>query len=469
MDEIYVAMINGQWIRIDKEDLPYHLHARRLKSPDPDNNGPKSSLHRFRARRERARNRQGSPLKHEYDPEANMYWRWVDVDGQMKWVKKDWSLEPPRKLWTFSDSEESDDSDDGDYLEMKPTAKSAGRHTEHSAGRTLAAEGASSTSKDAATQESSQKADVRQKRVSWGEDTFLEHKTFPDDGERKVEFEEDMFFDLEESDDRAQCQRFGGLATIESVKETLLRRKLLISASRKHDGQSCMDREESFDDQTKRKVSFGTTNVIIIPEEFVTMIDEEEAQESFATAIEGRDESEDEIEMFDKPEGKDLDSERNEQPMDGRELATTADEPEDPKPQRQTTIRFAPVTVVKESSANRLPTLKYFPDFCTASKPIFQPDRQRRAHHAATMANFSIFIETLKPFPRVDLNGLSERDSGYTARRRSLVQDEMRYSEECAEAWDDDDEQAEAWSIWCGSDGMERRSRRKRMLRSCEC
>ncbi len=369
MEETYVAMIDGQWTWIDKEDLPYHLHARQLKRP-VQRKGPESGLERFRARLERRQNRQGSPLRPEDDPDAGLYWRWVEVDGKMKWVKKNWSLEPRGRYYGTSDSEDSDDG----CPKMKQTAKSAGKRPEQGPGKTPTPKKASSNSTDTTTQETPQKTDALQKQVSWGEGTFLEHRTYPDDGDWRVEFGEDTFLDPEESEDRAQCQRFGGLATIESEKESGLRRSLLIPASQGHDCQSCVDREKSFDDHAERKVSFGSTTIIEIPEEFVTTIDEEEAHQSSAS----------------------------------RELAMTVDEPRDTKLLRQTTIKFAPVTVVKESQANHLSVLKYFPDFCTASKPIFQPDRQCRANHAATLASFSNFVETLKPFTRANLNELSE-------------------------------------------------------------
>ncbi|KAF7507696.1 hypothetical protein GJ744_010249 [Endocarpon pusillum] len=390
MAEVYLALVGGQWIRINKEDMPYYLHARRLKNPDQDNNA-ESGPARFRKRVERARQRKGSLLKHEYKPEANMFWRFVEVEGQMKWIKKDWILEPPLKIGGFSDS---DDSDDG-YLEINQTAKGSANRTEHRAVKTLAPEEASSQSRDATTQEIPQQADVPRKQVPLGGNTLL------------------------------------------------------------------------FDDQAERKVSFGSTAVTRIPEDFVTIVDEEKQQEIFAAAIEDGEESEGEINIFDKAERQDHDPEGNEQPVDGRVLATTAEVPKATKPRRQTTIKFAPVTVVKESPANHLPTLEYFPDFCTASKPIFRPDHQRQTDHGASLATFSKSVKALKPSTNADWDGLSEGASMHAIRRRSPLQAEVCYGEDCEESWDNEDEQAPSCPMRCGSDGIERPSRR-RMQRSCE-
>ncbi|ERF69904.1 hypothetical protein EPUS_05448 [Endocarpon pusillum Z07020] len=383
-------MVGGQWIRINKEDMPYYFHARCLKNPDQVN-GPESGPVRFRKRLERARQRKGSPLKHEYKPEANMFWRFVEVDGQMKWIEKDWSLEPPLRIGGFSDSGDSDD----DYLEIKQTAKGSASRTEHRAVKTLAPEEASAQSRDAARQEIPQQVDVPWKQVPLGGETL------------------------------------------------------------------------SFDDQAERKVSFGSTTITEIPEDFVTIVDKEKAQEIFAAAIDDGEESEDEIYIFDKPERQDHDPEWNEQPVDGRGLATTAEVPKATKPRRQTTIKFAPVTIVKESPANHLPTLEYFPDFCTASKPIFRPDRQRQTDHAVTLATFSESVKAFKPFTDADSEGLNEGASMYAIRRRSPLQEEVCYGEDCEESGVDEVEQAPSCPMRCGSDGMERPSRR-RMLRSCE-
>lgn len=437
MPEFHVAMVRGQWVEIDEEDRIQYIHAKCLKTPDSEKPSLQACIARFNEHLRMSRSRRGSPLKHEYDAEANMTWRCVEIDGRSQWVEADWSQEPPRKLWGF----DSDSDDEYSYGQapLKPKA--------------------------ATTQENSQQTDVRPKIVSLGETTFFDYSTHADDEELTVRFGEDSFLDEKESEKRARCFGFGGLTTIESSKETRLRRKLLAQISECHNCHSCFDREESFDDQARRKVSFGPITITEIPEEFVTTIDEREATENFAAAAEELEDSDDVMKTFDGLERGNDSSEPNKQPVDASNAATTAKEPTDIKPPRKTTIKFAPVIVVKESPANHLPILKIFPDFCTASKPIFRPDHQRQKatsrptdttnastasrkassqNRSETLTSFPEFVETLKPFTRADLERLRKRDSRYTPKGRSPLQKEGWCGEDVEEVRDNEVHQAPA-------------------------
>ena len=366
-DLVHVAMVRGQWIRINREHKVHYLHARSLKRRDSSEELSTSTrVDRFREHRRVALNQQGSPLKHEYDPEANLTWRWMEVDGRWQWVEADWSLVPPRKLWGFDSDDSDDDAPDDD--EVTRTAKSAENGTGHTIAKEVAAEEAPSKPVDARL-DGLQEADVQPKRVSFGGFTVHEYPAHTEDEPPTVRFAEDSSLDEEESEERAQGLRFGALATIESSKETRLRRKVLRPTFEGHDCQSCIDRERSLDDQAEEKDSFGSTPIADL-----TKTDKPEETENSATT-EGREQA-DFRELFDVMRENDR-SEPDEQPADVTTVAASAHAPNDIKPARKTTIRFAPVTVIKESPANHLPTLQSFPDFCTASKPIFRPDHRR--------------------------------------------------------------------------------------------
>lgn len=110
-ETIHVALVGGQWIEVNVEDAIYYLHTKRLGRPNSDDLSQQTCVDRFREHCRRSQNRGGSPLKREYDPQANMTWRCVEIDGRSQWVEADWSLEPPRKLWGF----DNDSNDEYSY------------------------------------------------------------------------------------------------------------------------------------------------------------------------------------------------------------------------------------------------------------------------------------------------------------------------------------------------------------------
>lgn len=93
-----------------------------------------------------------------------------------------------------------------------------------------------------------------------------------------------------------------------------------------------------------------------------------------------------------KPDAQEVDS-------DAVAVATTA-KPKDTQSQQKTTIRFVPTTVVKYSPLDLLPALESFPDFCTASKPIFPlTHREKEASARIETARTRYYLATLTSFP----------------------------------------------------------------------
>jgi hypothetical protein len=344
MADVQIAESIGQWVEIEEEDRIVFLHAKCVEKLEAASKlSSYDCRQRFIERLRISRSRRGSPLKHECDPEASTYWKCVKVDGRSQWVEADWSSEPPR-LWGFcSDSEDSDD----EFPKRKVLPKVAAtlRH------------------------EPCQPIDVQPKKVSLGETTFCEYST--DEWDLSVRFGADSFLDQEESKERARSRGFGGLTTIESSKETMLRRKMWAPVFKSHDCGSCIERQLSFDAQDERRVPVEATIIKGVPEGFVVMNAERERSEV-------RVETADELERGEESSGP------RKKPVDDGKLkfnlnaATTTNAPRDIKPLPKSSIQFAAITVIKESPANHLPTLKIFPDFCTASRPIFRPEYRKQ-------------------------------------------------------------------------------------------
>jgi len=348
MTDIPIAETIGHWVEIEDEDRIVFLHAKSttlestyLSSHDCRQN----FLERLRI----SRSRRGSPLKHEYDPEATKYWKCVKIDGRSQWVQADWGEEPPR-LWGFDS--DSDDSDD-EYSQRKPLAKAA----------------------ESTPQERRPPIEVQPKRVSLGEATFCEYST--DEGDSAVSFGEDSVVDQEELKERARSFGVGRKATIESSKETKLRRTMWAPISKSHDCQRCIERQVSFDEQDsdseEEMVPMGTSTVLKISEEVVATTAERERSELLVeTAVEPKIGNQAPKPMKQLGDGN----------FKSESAATTGNNPQELKPPTPTprisTIQFAAITIIKDSPASYLPTLKIFPDFCTASKPIFRPDYRKQ-------------------------------------------------------------------------------------------
>jgi hypothetical protein len=367
--QVHLALVGGQWHKIDESDSSFYLLTRCLtRREDDEEESAQAQVRSFRERRYQSQNRQGSPLRHEYDPEANITFRCFDVDGKRRWVEGDWSEEPLRKLWGFG----SDHGDEGspDATEMEPTAKSVERGTQRSGQGGLIEQGPAELPEVGINE-----VVPKHSRLTWvyfGEVTVHEFSTETDEEQWMVRFGEEDVLDQEESEDRAKYLRFGRLASIESSKETKLRRKLLSPVSKHHNCDRCLDREELINDGAEEEVFPGHTAVNEIREDFVTTIDEPERSENFITTVEEQE----------PEEGHDI-LHPIEQPARAKDASRTDNESTNTSRLRKKTIKFAAVTVVKESPANHLPTLKSFPDFCTASKPIFRPDSNR--HKASPM------------------------------------------------------------------------------------
>jgi hypothetical protein len=351
MTDVPVAETIGQWVEIEDEDRIVFLHAKStaLESTQLSSHDCREIfLERLRI----SRSRQGSSLKHEYDPDASKYWKCVKIDGRSQWVQADWSEEPPR-LWGFDS--DSDDSDD-EYTKRSHLPKAT----------------------ESTLRGRRQPKEVQSKSVSLGETTFCEYSTY--DGESAVRFGEISVLDHEELNERTRSFGVGGKTTIESSKETKLRRTMWAPISRSHDCQSCIERQVSFDEQDSdsddEMVPLTRSNVIEIPEVVVTAIDEREKSEALV-------ETADELKIGNEAlrPMKQLGDDGN---FNSESAATTGNAPEKIKTPtltptlRSSTIRFAAINIIKESPANHLPTLKIFPDFCTASKPIFRPDYRKQ-------------------------------------------------------------------------------------------
>jgi hypothetical protein len=351
MTDFLIAEPIGQWVEIEDEDRIVFLHAksRALESIQLSSHDCREN---FLKRLCISRNRRGSPLKQEYDPEASKYWKCVKIDGRSQWVQADWSEEPPR-LWGFSS--DSDDSDD-EYSVRKPIPK-ATKTTPH---------------------ESHQPTEMQPKRLSLGETTLCDYST--DEAESAVTFGEDSVHNQDELKERARCFGAGGRTTIESLKETKLRRTKWTPVSKSHDCRSCIERQVSLDEEDQDSdceeeiVSMGASAELKIPEVVVTTTDERER-----TLVEIANEPKIENEA-----SKPIKQSGNDSTLNSESAATTASTPTEFQPStpaptlRISTIKFAAITIIKESPANHLPTLKIFPDFCTASKPIFRPDYRKR-------------------------------------------------------------------------------------------
>lgn len=208
---VYVAPVDGQWIEIDEEDADYYPHAKCLKrNISSEGLGGNDCAERFREHRRQVQNREGSPLKREYDSKANMTWRWVEVNGKFKWVERDWSQEPPRGLWGFdSDGDDSDDEFPGED-ENKQTADSDCNGTVCRSERDLT---------DPLPREVDdilELIDAAIERI--GEFTVDDSSTRADDGYSTVSSQEDFFLDEDEQDNHANVLISSGSTTKESPK-----------------------------------------------------------------------------------------------------------------------------------------------------------------------------------------------------------------------------------------------------------
>ncbi len=200
-----------------------------------------------------------------------------------------------------------------------------------------------------------------------------------------------------------------------------------------------IDGDRYFDEQAKKKVSFGLTTITEIPDDFVTILEVPEESKCFAKTIQEAEEEVDVMETINEPEERNDIWERSKQPMGIKSVSTTMDEPKETRPPRGTTIKFAPATVIKESPANHLPTLKTFPDFCTASKPIFRPGHktanltsshagnvqmkncecgtQVLTTYSTTLTSFPDFVEVSRPSAQADLERLRRQNSRCAPKR----------------------------------------------------
>lgn len=371
--ETHVALVGCQWIQIDERDSINYLFARCLRRPNKSEDISASGrVDRFMKHLSESRSRKGSPLKREYDGEADMIWRCVNINGKSQWVEVEWNDETPCKLWGF-DSDSSDDESPPDS-ETRREEVMFENDSANKYGLESLRQQATTGPSEVTDRSVPRRLDAQPKRVSFGGNRIHEFPTSSDD-ERTVSFVEDSFLDDEEADDRRQCVRFGGLKTIESLEETRLRRRLLIPSTKGHNYKGCAESAVSSHNQTKRTVSFGSTTTVEIPEEFVTTIDKPKETGGFTTANIELKESADAA--TDRPDKGDAFSHLSTPLMDDKSVAIHFDGPKDIKSARMTTIKFAPITIVKEGPANHLSALKSFPDFCTASKPVFPPYHKR--------------------------------------------------------------------------------------------
>jgi hypothetical protein len=502
---VHLAFVRRQWIQIDEKDSTYYLHTRKLKIPSSEEMSASEPQDKFSEHLEKWRNRGASPLKHEYDPEANKTWRWMEVDGHYQWVKKDWSQEPPRKLWAF-DSDGDDETLAG--IQVRRAAEEVGYGATCGDGREAVTEQATvdllnsvwerseassprfdetnASSTEACHEEDTIDTIDTFPQVCFGEGTIHQLPAYADSDQRPVSYGEDTYLDDEESEDRAQYLRLGRLATIESSKETRSRRKSLNPLSDHHNCSSCIDREGSTKGQPKRKVSFGVTTIVEIPEEFVTTLDEAEERGELGIIPRTSGAQEEREESF--ITRSDI-SELGEQPLDIKSDPKTFAEPGNRLVRRTATVKFAPVTVIKESPASHLPILKRFPDSCVASKPIFRPNHRRGTaeprgpdqtrpmcetpdktnitttresrnpemalpkNRSADLTSSPDVVEQLRPFTRADLQRLRKRDSRYASKehcplRKEIPRDEA--TEEVEETVDDEVKAVSSWShaLW---------------------
>jgi hypothetical protein len=453
-------------------------------------------LDNFSEQLEKWSNRGGSPLKHEYDPEANMTWRWMEVDGNYQWVKKDRSQEPPRKLWGFDS--DSDDETPAD-IKVREAAEEVGHVATCGDGKEVVTEQAAVDLLNSVWERSEassprfdepdayspeacygeDKVDTFS-RVCFGEDTIHQLPWCIDSDQHPVSFGEDTDLDDEESEDSAQYLRVGRLTTIESSKGTMSQHKSLSPLFERHNYNSCIDRGGSINGQPMRKASFGVTTIVEIREEFVTPLDEAEETGKLEIVPRTSGAQKEREEPFTARRGT---LELGEQPSDVKRVPKTFTEPGNRVVRRTTTIKFAPVTVIKESPANHLSILKRFPDFCMATKPIFRPNPRREIVEARCPDQTHPVCETpvktymnttresgkpeiglpknrsaaptsspdfvkFRPLTQADLQRLRTRDTRYTSKGRSPLRKEIPRGEDTEEVEQTADNEVEAGSNW---------------------
>lgn len=122
-DKVHVALVDGQWIEIGEKDSERYLHTRCLTRPYTEKPSASNSVNRFLERRDKSQKRKGSRLKHEYNPEVNLTWKCVEINGRSQWVEADWNQITPTKLWGFDNSDS--DEDLSDAVEPRRTANHA--------------------------------------------------------------------------------------------------------------------------------------------------------------------------------------------------------------------------------------------------------------------------------------------------------------------------------------------------------
>jgi cell division septation protein DedD len=367
--EVCLAMIGGQWFRIHQEDgLFYQTRKCLTRSIKDESESSSGRVRKYQEDRNECRGRRGSPLDKEYHPEDDMTWKCIEINGQSQWVEQDWDAGQPRRRWGWesdSDDERPDENaveSPGDFEQFNVSPV----ESEDLIGELARELDAFMASEFLKRQE------ARRKHVSSGQDVV--HEIPLDEGERAVKFGEDIFLE-DESEERRLGSRFGGLKAIESLKETKLRRKLLIPSSQAYNCKGCSEQESHLENRSRKSVSSGITVCTEIPEEWVRTTNKPKTTKS-ATAIDDPAKQSDFVRTTKPKDGDDC-SKQGEQQLVGRYLSKTGNKENATKSVREPTIKYAPTTVVKETPASQLPILRIFPGFLAVPKPILKPCLKR--------------------------------------------------------------------------------------------